>query len=70
MGTCRYEYRTTAAIMPCLGAAVPCLDAAVLIDGRNAYGEVRPHDDEFVRSAVLALSETWPTRPDEQPSTP
>ena len=63
MGTCLYEYRTTAAI-------VPCLDAAVLIDCRNACGEVQPHDDEFVSWAVLSSSETWLTRPDEQPSTP
>ncbi len=51
-----YEYATTAAI-------VPCLDATILVDGRPAHGEVRPHADAFVSSAVLAFSETWLTRP-------
>ena len=55
-----YEYRTTAAI-------VPCLEATIEIDGRQAYGEVRPHADEFVSSAVLAFCETWLTRPEDQP---
>lgn len=52
-----YEYRTTAVI-------VPCPDAAILVDGHAARGEVRPHADEFVSSAVLAFCETWLTRPD------
>ncbi|HEU5486822.1 MAG TPA: hypothetical protein VFU98_18095 [Microlunatus sp.] len=47
-----YEYRTTAVI-------VPCLDADIVVDGVAAAGEVRPHDDEFVSSAVLAFCETW-----------
>ena len=46
-----YEYETTAAI-------VPCLDAEIVVDGRPAHGEVRPHADAFVSSAVLAFSET------------
>jgi hypothetical protein len=58
-----YEYRTTAAI-------VPCLEATIEIDGLPAYGEVRPHDDAFVSSAVLAFCETWLTRPEDQPSAP
>jgi hypothetical protein len=47
-----YEYRTTAVI-------VPCLDADIVVDGVVAAGEVRPHADEFVSSAVLAFCETW-----------
>lgn len=53
-----YEYRTTAAI-------VPCLDATIEVDGRRAAGEVRPHDDAFVSSAVLAFSETWLSHPED-----
>lgn len=53
-----YEYETTAAI-------VPCLDAEILVDGQPAHGEVRPHDDAFVSSAVLAFSETWLARRDD-----
>ena len=47
-----YEYLTTAAI-------VPCLDASIIIDGAAAAGEVRPHEDVFASSAVLAFCETW-----------
>jgi hypothetical protein len=47
-----YEYRTTAVI-------VPCLDADIVVNGVAAAGEVRPHADEFVSSAVLAFCETW-----------
>ena len=47
-----YEYRTTAAI-------VPCLDASIIVDGQAAMGEVRPHADVFASSAILAFSETW-----------
>lgn len=56
-----YEYRTTAAI-------VPCRDAAIEVDGRRAYGEVRPHADAFVSSAVLAFCETWLTEPADAPN--
>ena len=35
-----YEYRTTAAI-------VPCLEASIIVDGIPAIGEVRPHEDVF-----------------------
>src|SRR5215203_2092022 len=51
-----YEYRTTAAI-------VPCLDASIIVDGTAAIGEVRPHTDVFASSAVLAFCETWITKP-------
>ena len=47
-----YEYRTTAAI-------VPCLEASIIVDGVAAIGEVRPHEDVFASSAVLAFCETW-----------
>ena len=47
-----YEYRTTAAI-------VPCLEASIIVDGTAAFGEVRPHEDVFASSAVLAFCETW-----------
>jgi hypothetical protein len=47
-----YEYRTTAAI-------VPCLEASIIVDGTAAMGEVRPHEDVFASSAVLAFCETW-----------
>ncbi len=50
-----YEYRTTAVI-------VPCKRASIVVDGQPAIGEVRPHDDVFASSAVLAFSETWMTR--------
>jgi hypothetical protein len=50
-----YEYRTTAVI-------VPCLAADIRINGVAAAGEVRPHDDEFASSAVLAFCETWMRR--------
>ena len=50
-----YEYRTTAAI-------VPCLEASILINGLAVVGEVRPHADVFARSAALAFSETWLSR--------
>lgn len=50
--TTPYEYRTTAAI-------VPCLDASIIVNGRAAIGEVRPHEDVFASSAVLAFCETW-----------
>ena len=53
-----YEYETTAAI-------VPCLDAEIVVDGRPAHGEVRPHADAFVSSAVLAFSETWLAHPQD-----
>ena len=51
-----YEYRTTAAI-------VPCLDAGIIVDGTAAIGEVRPHPDVVASSAVLAFSETWIAQP-------
>ena len=50
--TTPYEYRTTAAV-------VPCLAASIVVDGVAAIGEVRPHEDVFASSAVLAFSETW-----------
>ena len=51
-----YEYRATAAI-------VPCLDARIIVDGTAAIGEVRPHTDVFASSAILAFCETWITKP-------
>jgi hypothetical protein len=50
-----YEYITTAAI-------VPCLDASIIVNGRTAIGEVRPHSDVFASSAILAFCETWLSR--------
>ena len=50
--TTPYEYRTTAAI-------VPCLDASIIVNGTAVIGEVRPHGDVFASSAVLAFCETW-----------
>ena len=47
-----YEYRATAVI-------VPCLEADITVNGVAAAGEVRPHADEFVSSAILAFCETW-----------
>jgi hypothetical protein len=45
-----YESRTTALI-------VSCLDADFVIDSFAAAGEIRPHADGFVSSAVLAFCE-------------
>lgn len=53
-----YEYTTTAVI-------VPCLDADIVLDGTAVAGEVRPHDDVFASSAVLAFCETWLASPDD-----
>ena len=50
-----YEYRTTAVI-------VPCSTAMIRVNGTAATGEIRPHEDVFARSAVLAFCETWMTR--------
>ena len=50
-----YEYEVSAVIGP-------CARASILVNGHAVAGEVRPHDDVFQSSAVLAFCETWMAR--------
>ena len=47
-----YEYEVSAVI-------APCARASITVNGLRVPGEVRPHDDVFQSSAIMAFCETW-----------
>ena len=50
-----YEYEVSAVI-------APCARASIMVDGQPVIGEVRPHEDVFQSSAIMAFCETWVAR--------